>query len=309
MLDDSKVRVKSPFNDQYTIIIESEVNGVDVHIHSKVQLRYDFSVLQASTDQLEVRLIQLDNVVLEANSPLVTEVAQVSQIFGRMYSELHLLLSAGGEVLEVLNIGLLLSKWKQTKAEMEKYILGNDALKDAIILNDEIFNNPEKIKIAVQANEFLRLYFGQVFNRDTLMKATVKGTNIFNTTSLDWTVETRITPVASGSGDGLVQVDTIVLPANAINKDFIKSAYGQFEGKIELSNLKPELSQHEQRVIDPVTGRLQEARVSKTEVADEARLYNKLTYTLNSDRRVNANDVPQPVSTETESSKSKFSFF
>ena len=185
MIRDSKILIRQPFSEQYTLTIQSELDGVDVFITSEVQLRYDFHVLRVDDKQLEIRLVQLDNVLLEANNPMVREVAQVSQLFGRMYNELHLLLDHSGKVIDVLNNAFILSKWKQTNAEMDKHIAANDDLKNAIILNDNIFTDPEKIKIAVQANEFLRIYFGQVYNKDLPKRETIKGSNIFNTENME----------------------------------------------------------------------------------------------------------------------------
>ena len=284
MIRDSKILIRQPFSEQYTLTIQSELDGVDVFITSEVQLRYDFHVLRVDDKQLEIRLVQLDNVLLEANNPMVREVAQVSQLFGRMYNELHLLLDHSGKVIDVLNNAFILSKWKQTKAEMDKHIAANDDLKNAIILNDNIFTDPEKIKIAVQANEFLRIYFGQVYNKDLPKRETVKGTNIFNTENMEWrlNISSSVSLPASAAVQS-VTIKTIADPGVAIDRSFIKSAYSHFANKIELKELKPKLGQFETRIIAYQTGRLQEAEVEKLEIADEKKLYSKLRYILESD--------------------------
>ncbi|KIO78302.1 hypothetical protein TH53_04635 [Pedobacter lusitanus] len=283
-MKDSKILIRQPFQEQYTIRIESEVNGVDVFVTSTVQLRYDFNVLRVENNRVEVRLIQLDNVLLEANNPMIKEVAQISQIFGRMYSELHLLLDDRGNILEVLNNELILAKWRQTKAEMEKHIGGNDDLKNAISLNDAIFNSPEKVKIAAQANEFLRVYFGQVYGVDLPVKTGFKGTNIFNTVNMDWTLSVGSSvPLPPVNGINSLTVTTSAVPTMALNSKFYEEAYNQFATKIDIKSLKTLLEQKETRIVDYQTGRIQEAEVSKVEIADEKKLYNKLIYQLKSD--------------------------
>ncbi|MGY0040399.1 hypothetical protein [Pedobacter sp. NJ-S-72] len=274
-MKDSKILIKQPFHEQYTIRIESEVNGVDVFVTSTVQLRYDFNVLKVENNRIEIRLIQLDNVLLEANNPMVREVAQISQVFGRMYSELHLLLDEKGTILQVLNNDLILSKWEQTKVEMEKHIAGNDDLKNAISLNDAIFTSPEKVKVAAQANEFLRVYFGQIYGVYLPVKTSFKGTNIFNTVEMDWTLSINSSvPLPPVNGIGSLTVTTKAVPTMALNSKFYQEAYNQFATKIDIKNLKTVLVQEETRVLDYQTGRIQEAETSKIEIADEKKLYN-----------------------------------
>lgn len=283
-MKDSTILIRRPFQEQYTITIESEVNGVDIFVTSTVQLRYDFNVLKVEDNRIEVRLIQLDNILLEANNPMVREVAQISQVFGRMYSELHLVLDDKGSVLQVLNNELILSKWAQTKAEMEKHIAENDDLKNAISLNDAIFNSPDKVKIAVQANEFLRLYFGQVYGTVLPLKTNFKGTNIFNTVNMDWTLSVNSSvPLPPLNGLNSLTVTTKATPSITLNSKFYEEAYNQFATKIDIKSLKTVLLQEETRIIDYQTGRIQEAEAIKIEIADEKKLYNKLKYILKSD--------------------------
>lgn len=315
MIADKKILIRTPFSEQYTITIDSDIKGVDVYVTSKVQLRYDFHVLRIDDVEVEVRLVQLDNVLLDANNPMIVEVAQVSQIFGRMYNELHLILDKSGNVKEVLNTDFILSKWKQTKAEMEKHIMANEDLQNAIILNDAIFNDPEKIKIGVQANEFIKIYFGQVFNLELPSKGYVKGTNIFNTAEIDWKMETESSPVLPPSS----QIKTVAItcrcePKNTLKREFYQAAYSQFENKIDIKLLNSQLFQQETRMIDYLTGRVLEAEVNKQEIADEQRLYNKLSYTLKSDsgskpRAIEENQHTEIPKEEAEQNSSRFKFF
>lgn len=316
MTDERKILLRAPFSEQYTLTIDSEVKGVDVFVTSKVQLRYDFHVLKVDSDLAEVRLVQLDNVLLESNNPMVGEVAQVSQIFGRMYNELHILLDRSGDVIEVLNTDLVLSKWQQTKAEMEKHIMANEDLQNAIILNDAIFKDPEKIKIAAQANEFLRIYFGNIFDKELPDRSYIKGTNIFNTAALEWkstTENSNVLPPDNTSN--VLAVTTKSEPKHPLEKAFYQAAYSQFTDKIDIKLLDTQLFQQETRMIDYATGRLQEAEVEKQEVADEKKLYNKLKYTLKSDSGSRSIPRPQQVEVIADAkddgtfSKSRFTFF
>jgi hypothetical protein len=315
MIKDSYILIRKPFSEQYTITIDSEVNGVDVLVTSTVQLRYDFQVLKVENDSIEIRLLQLDNVLLNANNPMVREVAQVSQVFGRMYNELHLLLDKKGAVIKVLNTDLILSKWQQTKAEMEKYIMGNDDLKYAISLNDAIFTDPEKVKVAVQANEFLRAYFGQIFGVALPAKASFTGTNIFNTENMEWSLSINSSvPLPPVNDINSLTVQTKAEPKSPLTSQFYKAAYSQFESKIDISTLKTKLYQDETRIIEYETGRIQEAEVSKIEIADEKKLFNKLRYTLKSDAGIvikteQRSKQPSLVVEEEKQTATNFKFF
>ena len=110
MIQDKKILIREPFREQYTLIIDSKVNAIETLILSTIELRYDFQVLKIEKEFIEVRLLVLDNKIIEANNPMIKEIAQVSQVFGRMYNELHLRISQDGTVLEVLNNDFIVSK-------------------------------------------------------------------------------------------------------------------------------------------------------------------------------------------------------
>ncbi len=284
MIGHRKIAINKNFNEQYTIDIESEVNGVDVYITSKVRLRYDFTVSHIiENESFHVRLVQLDNVLLEANSPLVKEVSQVSQIFGRMYSELNLLLDPKGKLLEVLNYDLILSKWQETKAEMERVLESNDDIKAAIVLNDQIFTSPDKVKIAIEANEFFKVYFGQIFSRNLpVTDRVIEGTNFFSTANLQWNMNITTSPFKLEEQE-YVDVTMEAKPASALTKGFYNAAYNQFNQKIDISTLNTILEQKEIRKIEVHSGRLAEALIVKNEIAHPEKLFMKVKYIVRSD--------------------------
>ncbi|REC61806.1 hypothetical protein DRF65_13790 [Chryseobacterium pennae] len=281
-MKEKQILLREPFNEQYTLLIESEINGVDVYVTSKVQLRFDFHVLKIEDNHIEVRIVQLDNKLLETNSPMIKEVAVVSQIFGRMYNELHLILDQSGKVISVLNYDLILSKWKQTKSEMDQHIAGNPDLQQAIILNDNIFTDPEKIKIAVQANEFFPVYFGSTFGINLPASKSISGTNIFNTANMTWNMKIE-TPAYLSNHSESIRVVTRFNPKDSFTSGFYNTAYKQFEDKINITNLNVQLEQTETRQLDFSNGKLEKAMISKREIVDEKKLYNIVNYSMLSD--------------------------
>lgn len=284
MINYKTISIKENFNEQYTIDIDTEVNGVDMYITSKVRLRYDFSINKIYQDgSFDIRLIQLENTLIEANNEMVKEVALVSQVFGKMYSELNLRLDHTGKIVDILNYDVILSKWEETKKEMEKAMQENDSIKNAISLNDQIYTNPQKVKEALEANEFFKVYFGLVFGVNFPSKGkTVTGTNFFNTANVQWKMDIESTAFLPNENQ-YVDITMKAKPASTLTTGFYNAAYNQFANKIDISKLNTQLDQYEIRKVQIKTGKVMEALLTKTEIADEEKLYTKLKYTLRSD--------------------------
>ena len=288
MIDYKYIAIKEKINEQYTIDIDTEVNGVDMYITSKVRLRYDFTVLNIEEDgSFDVRLIQLENTLVEANNEMVKEVALVSQVFGKMYSELNVKLDYNGKIKDILNYDVILSKWEQTKKEMEKAIEENESIKNAISLNDQIYTNPTKVKEALEANEFFKVYFGLIFGAKFPIKdKIIPGTNFFNTANVQWKMDIESTAFLPNENQ-YVDITMKAQPASTLTARLYNAAYNQFANKIDISKLNTQLDQYEIRKVQIKTGKVMEALLTKTEIADAEKLYTKLKYTLRSDSFTN----------------------
>jgi hypothetical protein len=283
MIEDKKIKIRQPFREQYTLTIDSEVNAVDSFITSVVEIRYDFQVMEIKDDSLEVKLLLLDNKIVKANNPMIKEVAQVSQVLGRMYSELHLQMNHNGKIIKVLNTDLILSKWKDTKAEMQKHISGNKDLENVISLHDALFESPEKVKLAAQANEFFPAFFGHIYDADLPFTKKIVGTNIFNTANLEWNIVCEPTVPLPAKEVQTVVVSTKASPQLPLSDGFCNAAYHQFADKIKINAMNIRMSQEELRHIDYETGRVKKSSVTKTEVVYPEKLYHKISFSLMSD--------------------------
>jgi len=283
MIEDKKIRIRLPFREQYTLSIVSEVNAVDSVITSTVEIRYDFQVIEVKENDLEVRLLLLESKVVKTNNPMVKEVAQVSQVLGRMYNELHLILSHTGKILEVLNTDLILSKWEDTKSEMKKHISGNQDMQNVISLHDNLFNSPEKVKTAAQANEFFAVFFGHIYDADLPFTKKIVGTNVFNTANLEWNIVCEPTIPLPAKDLQTVVVSTKASPQLPLSDGFCNAAYHQFADKIKISPMNIRMSQEELRHIDYETGRIKKSSIIKSEVVYPDKLYHKISFSLLSD--------------------------
>lgn len=308
-MSDKQILIRQPFNEQYTLLIEMESMLVNSSLKSKTEARYDFSVIKLENNIIECRLVQLDLFIKESNNALIKEIADVTSAFNRMFNELHLKINNKGEITEVLNLNLILSKWDQTKAAMETAASKNEDLKKFIIINDNLFTDPEKIKIAIQANEFLQVYFGDAYGVDLPnMNKIVNRTNFFNTAYLQWKVSTM--PVeTSPYSSGMVTINTTGNPFKTPDQEFNKSAYKQFEEQLDTSKLNTTLSENASHMVDVKSGRLNKAEIIKKEVADHQKLFMYLKYSMKSDsanKESKSWSVPEPKKDSRYHSKSSF---
>ncbi|TWP29929.1 hypothetical protein ETU09_02810 [Apibacter muscae] len=273
--------IKETFNEQYTLLIDSDMQGVDVHMTSRSQMRWDFTILKVEKEYAEVRIILLDHALLESNNSMVKEVAQVSQIFSRMYNELHINLNFEGKVTQIHNIDIIQEKWNQTKKEMEGFLEHSPEIKPVIQLNDAIFSTPEKIKQAIQANELISNWWGILVGKE--IPSTQKDLtqpNFFNTAQVQWTRSFR--EYERDKIPGLLQVEVLTQPTFMLSDGFYNRAYSQFADKIDISTVNTLLREEGKFQIEETSGRLIQAIIKRKEEA-APNLYTRLTYTLLSD--------------------------
>src|SRR5690606_37439971 len=114
------------------------------------------------------------------------EIAALTQAMSRMYNELHLTVNGNGKIKDILNRDIILSKWRQTRTEMEKIAENNPDLKNVIVLNDDIFNNKEKLIQVIQISEFFLMYFNKVYGHGVPETFKETSPNFFNTANVNW---------------------------------------------------------------------------------------------------------------------------
>lgn len=281
----SKIQIKEPFSERYTLLIETDMVAVNVVIKSKAQMRWEFKVNKVTQDFMEMELLLLDNIILESNNDMVKDIAAMSQAFSRMYSELHLILDHSGKVLEVLNMDLILDKWKHTKKEMEVAIEHSPEAKDVIILNDSIFQDKEKVKIAIEASEFFLIYFQYIYGKN--LPYTIKDqihNNFLNSASLQWKCKVSLTE-ETYSDPSVIEVIVEGEPYGTLSRSWHKKAYGTFSQVMDISKIDTELSKNANYQVDSGTGKIVKTALEHHEIADDKKLYNKMKYTLTCENR------------------------
>lgn len=295
---DGLFKIKDKFSEQYTLIIDSDIKAVNVHMTSKSQLRWDFSVLKVEDDFVEVKIIQLDHILLESNNPLIKEIAALTNAFSRLYNELYLKINAEGKVTEVLNMDIIRSKWQYTKAEMESITENNPDIKNAIVLNDNIFQNPLKLMEGIQNNEFFLMFFNKIYGRKIPGNYKENALNVFNSANVYWSFNLKNISNPLLSSDEMI-IELSGEPSVLLNTGFYNRAYVQFANQIDIRKLDTSLSEKGIFRVDQTTGRMIEASLSREEIADHENLYNRLKYTFYSDEILKFKMSDEHVTAET----------
>jgi len=273
-----ELNIKEPFAEQYVMIVESNMKAINMHLISRTLMRWDFNVLKVNDYQIELRLILLENKLLDSNNPIIKDISLVSQLFSKIYGELHLILNMQGKVIDILNKDTIIEKWKELKSDI-LHNLENDSIRDIIKLNDGMFSNPEKVKAAVQANDLLMAYFANIYGHRIPYKGGVTKSNFFNTTNVDWAFFYKSMGYNKEVEEN-VHIKVEGHPSFYLTRLFYSNAYSQFRDKIDIHKLNTELKEEANYQINEKTGRLIEASIIRREIADPENLYVEYAYEL-----------------------------
>lgn len=272
---------RKPFSEKYTLTIKADVLAGSMPIKTTTEIRWDLRVLKVTGEEAEIELITLGQELLQTNNPALKELARMNQAFAKMYSEIHAVIDRSGKVQRILNESVIKRKWASVKAEMEEIEEQSDAIRGIILMNDEIFNSGAQILKAVQNNEFFGIYFHYVYGTRLPGDATADTCwNHFQQAQVNWGYNIRAShtlPVAPHVQ--AVTVEVTGTPLTELNTAWVKKAYGAFQ-QVDISQVKPKLSETGRYAIEPATGRLKEAWLVKEEIADQRFIFSRLEYEL-----------------------------
>jgi hypothetical protein len=281
--DERVIRFRQPFSEKYTLTITTDILAGHFPIQTKAQIRWALRVVSIdNAGQAEIELITIENRLIETNNPNLRDMAALNQAFARMYSEIQVRLDPKGKLLEVVNLPVILSKWEQTKAEMRSIEKEVPALQDVIQLNDEIFAKPEKVRLAIEHNEFFSIYFHLIYGEE-LPAAGLrrKHRNLFNSADVSWQYFAEAVPDLPTDAV-FTDVGIRGAPIGILEEEWIGEAYGKFE-TMGLPQLNPQLIEIGSYRFQPANGKLLKARLVKEEIAHPNFLHGKMIYELKSD--------------------------
>jgi|GEM_PF-729007 len=281
------IKIKQNFNEQYTLHIDTDMQGVNVQMKTKMKLRWDFNVLKVQNDEIEIKLILLDHILLETNNPMVKEAAALTKVFSRLYNELHLIIDTKGIVKKILNLHVILDKWKDVKTEMLAVAEKTPDINNAIQLHDSIFNDEKKLIQGIQYGEFFTVYFNKIFGTELPhVDNLVTEPNFFKTANVQW--KYSILKANEDIGFPITNVILRGVPFLPLEPGFYTRAYSQFSNIKDIGNLTTKLEENGKYEIDSQTGRVIEVHLFRNEVADDD-LYMKLSYKMYSEGRTKEN--------------------
>lgn len=278
------IRFRKPFADSYTLNIETHIQAGSFPLHTKARIRWALRIMRVDENrgQADLELITIENQLLETNNPNLHDIAALNQAFARMYSEIQVRLDHKGKILEVLNLPVILGKWQETKAAMAKIEADAPAIAEVVKLNDDIFASPDKVKLAIEHNEFFGIYFhliyGEKIPTDELRRT---HRNLFNSVDVNWRFSATATRPADGE-DHSTKIKITGAPVDDLDRDWIKKAYASFE-MVDASQINPRLSETGDYLFETETGKLLEAVLIKEENAHPQYIRGKMTYELKSD--------------------------
>lgn len=274
---------KQPFSEKYTLTVTTDIQAASFPIATKAQIRWALRVIDVDRKgQADIELITIENQLLETNNPNFNDIAALNQAFARMYSEIHVKINTLGKVVEVVNLPVILGKWQQTKAEMQKLIKEVPAIQTVVNLNDEIFADADKVKIGIENNEFFNIYFYLIYGAPLPAERLLRRhRNLFNSADVNW--EFAIGSERVKDAEALTDVIVSGKPADLLDAEWTKQAYKAFEGSVDFSQLNPQLSENANYRFQTETGRLLGATLIKEEVANLQYIRGKMTYELKGD--------------------------
>jgi len=164
---------------------------------------------------------------------------------------------------------------------MQAIVNEHPEIKDVILLNDSIYQNPDKIKLAIQASEFFMLHFHHIYGSPLpTERKEIQLPNLLNTAFLNWEFSWFGNQEMSARESETV----ITLRAKPVDlsEQWYQEAYKSFAEMINIRQLRTDLAENGNFRFDTRAGRLLEAKLFRKEVADKD-LFSKITYTLTAD--------------------------
>lgn len=284
-----KVQFAKPFSTKYRLTISNDTMAGSMKLKSVSEMRWQFAVKNLQPGQADISLILLSNRLVESNSPLINEISGISQAFAGMYAEIEATINEKAEIVSVNNIEIIREKWGHLKAELEKMLHADGSLKNVILLNDDIFSSPEKIKIAVKTNEFFGIYFNHFFGRGLpFTTRTIERPNLFNTAPVGWQYQ-----VSGKTGGGNTEININGDVVKGGEKSWGREAYKSFAHVLGDSIPTPILKDGARYTITP-WGKVLHASVEREETVHPAMLYSQMRYELE-EEVTTGNNAQQPV--------------
>ena len=280
---ENAIRFRRPFTEKYTLTANVDIQAGHFPIQTKTTIRWSLQVMNIDEEgNAEIELLTLENLMVDTNNPNLQDIAALNQVFGKMYSELHLIIDIRGKVKTVLNLKHIQDKWESTKQSMKEIQEKVPALQTLLNLNDEIFNSPKKIKLAIENNEFFKHYFHKIYGKpQPIAPYSLEQLNLLQTAPTGWSYNFTRKPEYDFEHINEIAVN-YKGDTSALDDLWKKKAYGHLQG-IDIQKMNPVLTENGAYKFDAITGRLHRAEIVIKEIADPSFIHGKMHFVLESD--------------------------
>lgn len=273
--NDNKIKIKEPFENKYRLTITSDIQTGSMPINTKAEIRWNVKVKSVSEDKVAIEVITLDNQLLESNNPMVKDIANMSQVFAKIYSELDFEIDKKAKLLKLLNIDLIKEKWSRIKNDLKEVESQDPMITQVISLNDDQLADNQTLFRAINNNEFFGIYFHHLYG-NSYHSATdlVQNKNILNTILLKWAyridkIENRDSKYDTFRINGFLKT----------SMSEIKKSYNVFS-HLEAKDLNPVFIEDGIYDLDPSSGKIIKAVLEKKEIVHPLLLHATIKYEL-----------------------------
>ena len=281
-----QIAIREPFIEKYKLTVIADIMAGSMSIKTKAEIRWEVKVKTVNDDGVDIEIITLDNQLIETNNPMAKEMALMSQAFSKMYSEINITLNDKYKIVHINNLDIIHKKWDWLKVELENIKNNNEAVQNVIEINDQLFATPEKIKTAIENNEFFAIFFHHIYGTSIPnTMGTFPQKNLFNTAFIKWNYNTKlITNIYMQPN--YVDIEIEGFPNMSFDKNWVKEAYKNFS-HLNVAELKPKHTENGHYRIEQKTGKLLQATLERKEVVHPQLLHATILYELISETAEN----------------------
>ncbi|OCA77127.1 hypothetical protein BBI01_01300 [Chryseobacterium artocarpi] len=274
-----KLLFKEPFSTKYTLHITTSILSGGIELNSKAEIRWQVDIKNINDKgEADLNIITLHHRLLENNSPIISDMSGISNVFASMYNEIEVQVDSTGKILKVYNLDTIKKKWSWVKKDMEALLEQNEGFKDMILTNDELYSSSEKIQMAIEANEFFEVYFNHFWGRSLPGgKSNINKFNLFSTSPIEWRYDFRSVH-NSTLMDDVKCVRIKGTPVTIIDKNWVGNAYSAF-AHLQLKKTVPILEDKAEYLVTSF-GKIIHASIKRQEIVDPELLFAKYSYEL-----------------------------
>lgn len=272
--DKSRLVFKESHTAKYNLRIKTDTVIGGVVLKSEAEITWLIQININPKGDFKLNLITLDHRLISYSNPMLREIADISQTFGRLYNDLELLMSEEGKIEKILNYDTIVKKWEYLKKDLDKLSMEAN-LTEIIKLNESTLENEQKVIANIMQTEFFAVFFNLYYS-EYIPNTTseYKTYNLLNTHLVKWRYHLSLNELKDKTK--IVKQEGKL--AESLDKKWFNKAYENFM-HIDLENKKAILKDEAQYHLGDKNQVLL-GKIIKSEIVDTNFLYAKYEYDL-----------------------------